>query len=292
MLAKLLYTWGLPHTSDWGVLKTNPRQLKAQVFPLSDETAAELKAATDELTAAGLWVPFTVGEDEFIYYPTFEKYQDVHKRSNNPRDGLPFPPTHPNFPEVPASSRKSLGKGSEVNGSESSESKALSENAGNGPAPSDHTADASAEKARLKAEKDLRDAERMRQQTARLEAALAALLEEDRQTADTMIQAQADEKGKPLTLLQQAQLVETYRDELADHGPQCWRECCRIALEKAHGSVAYAKGCTKTWVPKAAAPALSLVGPQVQAPASRPLDPDFAKRWDEERNARRLTDAN
>jgi hypothetical protein len=143
LLARLLYTWGLPHTSDWGVLSASPRHLKAQVFPLGDETAAEVQVATDELCAAGLWIRFDNDGGTYVYYPTFDKYQDLHQRRTNTRDGMPLPPGYEGryrklpkatgssgeFPEVPGSSRNSpevpdssgefpRTKGMEVNGSE------------------------------------------------------------------------------------------------------------------------------------------------------------------------------
>jgi len=119
LVARLLYTWGLPHTSDWGVLSASPRHLKAQVFPLSDETAADVQAATEELCAAGLWVRFDADGGSYVYYPTFDKYQDLHQRRANTRDGMPLPPGYQSryrkipkdagssdeFPEVPGSSR-------------------------------------------------------------------------------------------------------------------------------------------------------------------------------------------
>jgi len=146
LVARLLYTWGLPHTSDWGVLSASPRHLNAQVFPLSDETAADVQAATEELCAAGLWVRFDADGGSYVCYPTFDKYQDLHQRRVNTRDGMPLPPDYAGrprktreatgssdeFPEVPGSSRKSPevpdssgefprtkgmeGKGSEGNG--------------------------------------------------------------------------------------------------------------------------------------------------------------------------------
>jgi hypothetical protein len=160
LLARLLYTWGLPHTSDWGVLSASPRHLKAQVFPLGDETAAEVQAATNELCSAGLWVRFDADGGSYVYYPTFDKYQDLHQRRANTRDGMPLPPGYEgryrklpkrsgssaelpevpgssgNTPEVPDSSGEfPRTKGSERNGKEGNEGARASSDAEAEPDP-------------------------------------------------------------------------------------------------------------------------------------------------------------
>lgn len=140
--------------------------------------------------------------------------------------------------------------GSEVKRSEvkTPTSKDLAQSAGNGPA--DHApSPAKADKARLTAEKDIRDAERLRQQTEALEASLSALTPPDRKLLDSMLAGQHLAKGKPLTLLQQASQAETFAKELAEHGPECWRDCCRIACEKGIYTAEFARGCVKNWKP-------------------------------------------
>jgi phage replication O-like protein O len=105
---------------------------------------------------------------------------------------------------------------------------------------------------RTKAEKTRRDADRMRQQTERLDNAMAALTETDRAILDRMLAGQQldpKRRGKPLTLLQQAQQVELYTKELSEHGPECWRSCCEIACAKEVYTAEYARGCTKNWTP-------------------------------------------
>ena len=104
------------------------------------------------------------------------------------------------------------------------------------------------EKRRQQAAKARRDAERIRQQTEQLDAALAALSQPDRTLLDTMLAGQEQAKGKPLTLLQQKTQVDIYTRELAEHGPECWRACCQVACEKGIYTCEYARGCTKHWV--------------------------------------------
>lgn len=109
LVARLLFTWGLPHTSDWGVLTASPRKLQATVFPLNAELLKEIPGAIEELVAAGLWQRFEVDGVEYLWYPTFDKYQDIRKRTSSSRSGLPAPPTEMacrNFPELPATSGK------------------------------------------------------------------------------------------------------------------------------------------------------------------------------------------
>lgn len=139
ILARLLYTWGLPHTSDYGVLAASPRRLKAQVFPISSETPEEVGEACEELVMAGLWKRFEHEGQQYIFYPTFDKYQRVDKRTSSPRDGLPLPPTYGGFPEVPGSSRHFSGKRSEE---KRSEEKGREENARAPEAPEDAKATA------------------------------------------------------------------------------------------------------------------------------------------------------
>lgn len=105
ILARLLYTWGLPHSSDWGVLPGSPRRLKAQVLPMSPETVGEIASAIEELVAAGLWQRFTHEGADYLCYPTFDKYQDIHNRTSNPRDGMPLPPNNGDTKQLPATSR-------------------------------------------------------------------------------------------------------------------------------------------------------------------------------------------
>ncbi|MEN6546048.1 MAG: replication protein [Armatimonadia bacterium] len=95
--------------------------------------------------------------------------------------------------------------------------------------------------------KDKRDADRLRQQTEQLDAALAALSDPDRKLLDTMLAGQELAKGKALTLLQQKSQADIYARELAEHGPECWRACCQVACEKQVYTCEYARGCTKHW---------------------------------------------
>jgi len=104
------------------------------------------------------------------------------------------------------------------------------------------------EKRRQQAAKAKRDADRIRQQTEQLDAALAALSQPDRTLLDTMLAGQEQAKGKPLTILQQKMQVDIYTRELAEHGPECWRDCCQVACEKGIYTAEYARGCTKHWV--------------------------------------------
>lgn len=105
------------------------------------------------------------------------------------------------------------------------------------------------EKQQQQAAKAKRDADRLRQQTEKLDAALAALSQPDRDLLDTMLAGQQIAKGKPLTLLQQATQADIYARELTEHGPECWRDCCRLSCEKQIYTAEYARGCTKHWTP-------------------------------------------
>lgn len=109
MLARLLYTWGIPHSSDYGVLAGSPRSLKGAIFPMADDvTAKQITAATAELVTCGLWQGFEVNGSPYVCYPTFDKFQETRYRTGNPRDGLPIPASYSVSPRIPRSPGESL----------------------------------------------------------------------------------------------------------------------------------------------------------------------------------------
>jgi len=93
-VAALLYTWGIPHASDWGVIPGSPATLKSLVFPLRPEGPAEIAQAIRELTRVGLLKRFKEKNKDYLWYPTFDEYQKgtLHKRSEHGRSGMPRPP--------------------------------------------------------------------------------------------------------------------------------------------------------------------------------------------------------
>lgn len=93
LLARLLFTWGIPHASAYGVLTGRPERLKEKVLPQSSETSDEIMRAADELVARGLWMTFAAADAVWFYYPTWDTYQDIRGRGKNPRNGVPKPPT-------------------------------------------------------------------------------------------------------------------------------------------------------------------------------------------------------
>lgn len=272
LVARLLYTWGLPHSSDWGVLAASPRKLQGIVFPLNSELLPEIEEATQELVNAGLWEAFEADGAPFVCYPTFDRYQDVRKRTSALRDGLPLPPgkggngrevheTSHNSREVPGKSGKIREKSDQEKRSEEKRSEEnltpLSETDSNGVSdisPEEDSGGSSGPAVDAKTEAKARAADRARKQTENLDIALAALTETDRNILDRMIAGQEQEKGKPLTLLQQTRQAELYAKELAEHGPDCWRGCCEISCAKQVYTVEYARGCTKHWKPEDGCP--------------------------------------
>jgi hypothetical protein len=126
-LAKLAYTWGILHADDWGALKASPRGFKAEVLPLHSASVDKVARAIDELVTVKLVVRYSVDGLSYLWFPTFDAYQEgLHKRTNAHRLGLPHdadPGTienaelvSRNFPEIPASrARGSETKGNEKN---------------------------------------------------------------------------------------------------------------------------------------------------------------------------------
>lgn len=270
VLARLLFTWGLVHSNDWGVLLAAPRRLKAQIFAVSDESSEEVAAATEELVKAGLWVRFERDGTPYIYYPTFDKYQEIRWRSPNSRDGLPLPPNAVVTPKVTGNRSESPGvtensrrgeerRGEEIRGDEH----ILSEVAGNGPGDPDAPPDLKA----LKEQKKQRDAQRMAAQTARLEEVLSSLPDKDRRILDYMIAGQQSEKrkGRPLTTLQHLGQAEIYLQQLEKAGAECWHDCCEISCRRDVWTVEFARGCVKNWKSESERP---------RAAEREPINPD------------------
>ena len=112
LLARLLFTWMIPHTDDWGRMAGASRTIRALVIPLVDATDAEVEAALSEIESAGLIRRYCNGGSQFLSFPKWEDHQGgLHKRTASK---YPEPPATPvGFPEVPGSSRLVRARGRE-----------------------------------------------------------------------------------------------------------------------------------------------------------------------------------
>ncbi len=91
----LLFTWGIIHADDWGVLPGDPNVVRGMVFPLRRESTNQVAKALDDLVEHRLLVRWNEEGRTYLCYPAFEKYQDGLHRRTRTRAELPLPPGHP-----------------------------------------------------------------------------------------------------------------------------------------------------------------------------------------------------
>jgi hypothetical protein len=92
--AALLYTWAILHADDYGVIRADPRRLKAEVVPLREWASADVQAAVEEWVACGLVSYYHHDGDAYVAFPAFNDHQTGLERRTRAR-ALP----HPEFTE-------------------------------------------------------------------------------------------------------------------------------------------------------------------------------------------------
>lgn len=110
--ARLLYTWLIPHTDDFGRLTGCPHKVKALVIPMLDDTWKDVEKALQSLHDVELIQWYEVNGELYIQLTNFDGHQSgLHKRT---KSKIPNPPELPgnsrNFTEIPLE-----GKGREQN---------------------------------------------------------------------------------------------------------------------------------------------------------------------------------
>ena len=108
LLARLLFTWMIPHADDWGRMPGSSRTIRALVIPLGDVNDDQVDGALSEMEAAGLIRRYRNGGSQFLYFPKWEDHQTgLHKRTSSKYPDPPKPTLKPatsrKFREVPAS---------------------------------------------------------------------------------------------------------------------------------------------------------------------------------------------
>lgn len=118
--AALLFTWGIPHTDDYGIIPGSIGAIKALVVPRRKQSEEQVEKALHEIQRAGLIWRYVYKNKEYLQYVNFERHQDgLHKRTES---------RHPefkavcndsdNFREIPGNSLLNEGKGREEKGNE------------------------------------------------------------------------------------------------------------------------------------------------------------------------------
>lgn len=115
--SRLLYTWMIPHTDDYGRMTGCPHQIKALVVPMLSEGWEEVEGALESMQAAGLIIWYEVNDDQYIQIANFETHQSgLHKRTT-PK--IPEPPeVSRKFPEIPHQGKGREGNRTEEKGTE------------------------------------------------------------------------------------------------------------------------------------------------------------------------------
>jgi len=114
LFARLLFTWMIPHTDDFGRMTGSPMKVKALVVPMADETKDDVENALREMVEQDLIYWYSVDGKQYIQIKNFDKHQTgLHKRTKSqypaPEEGTPVLPTPPdsrNFRELPGNSGK------------------------------------------------------------------------------------------------------------------------------------------------------------------------------------------
>lgn len=101
--AKLMYTWMIPHTDDYGRLPGDAELLKALIFPREHKSLRKIEELRDDLEGIGLIKIYEVDGSKYIQLLGFDNYQTF--KSDRPRQK--------ECPEVPSGNQMET-KGNQV----------------------------------------------------------------------------------------------------------------------------------------------------------------------------------
>ena len=91
--ARLMFIGMISHGDDEGRLKGSPLSLKVSIFPADAYSLEQVKQWRDEVVANGLAIHYENGGFEYLWLPTFHKYQYMTKTFPSK---LPPPPSEVN----------------------------------------------------------------------------------------------------------------------------------------------------------------------------------------------------
>lgn len=132
LFARLLFTWMIPHTDDFGRMTGSPMKVKALVVPMADETKDDVENALREMVEQDLIYWYSVDGKQYIQIKNFDKHQTgLHKRTKSkypaPEEGTPvvgsasfreFPGNSGKAPEIPLEQNRTEQNGTEQNSTE------------------------------------------------------------------------------------------------------------------------------------------------------------------------------
>ena len=87
--AQLIYTWGMPHADDVGLLPSSIRTLKATLVPMLDIEIAKFTKMIEAIVKEGLWTEYDYKGLKFYKIHNFTRYQTL-KKDRQPQTLLPI----------------------------------------------------------------------------------------------------------------------------------------------------------------------------------------------------------
>ena len=82
--AKIIFTWGIAHTDDAGLLPTGLQTLKARIIPMVEMDLDTFGIQVESIVNQGLWKPVTVDNSNYYYLTGFLENQTL-KRDRKPQ---------------------------------------------------------------------------------------------------------------------------------------------------------------------------------------------------------------
>lgn len=106
LAAQLIYTWGMPHADDLGLLPGSHRTLKAIIIPMVDMSISEFTKMIEAIISGGLWEEFEYKGIKYFHIKNFTRYQTL-KKDRQPQTLLPV--EHSSSPRETWASIEELG---------------------------------------------------------------------------------------------------------------------------------------------------------------------------------------
>ncbi len=107
LFGRLLYTWMIPHTDDFGRMPGSPAKVRALVVPMGDETVRDVEEALADMSTRELIKWYEVDGERYIQIVNFDEHQQgLHKRTKSkypdpPEVSEDEPDSSGNFPGIP-----------------------------------------------------------------------------------------------------------------------------------------------------------------------------------------------
>jgi hypothetical protein len=107
LFGRLLYTWMIPHTDDFGRMPGSPAKVRALVVPMGDETVKDVEQALTDMASRDLIKWYEVDGEKYIQIVNFDEHQQgLHKRTKSkypdpPGNSVGTPEISRKFPEIP-----------------------------------------------------------------------------------------------------------------------------------------------------------------------------------------------